>query len=80
MKVENFSYASVVPVTPNDAQNLPRGLCRAIYTGSGGAIALQAEEGVTVTLANLPAGQSLDLKVQRVLATGTTATGIHAFY
>jgi uncharacterized cupin superfamily protein len=50
----------------------------ALYVESGGAVTFVSEKGSTRTVtlgdfAILPTG------VRRVLATGTTATGIHAF-
>lgn len=80
MQVTNLEYRTAVAVTPADGADLPRGICRALYTGAGGAIALQTEEGLALTIASLPAGTVFPLMVKRVLSTGTTATGIHALY
>lgn len=80
MKVENLSYRTGVAVTPNDTTDLPQGMARGLYTGAGGAIALQMDGGGTLTFASVPAGQILPLNTRRVLATGTTATGLIALY
>ena len=66
-------------VTPNDAADLPGGLCRALYTRTGGDIVVQDRLGTTITLSS-GAGQYHPIRVARVLATGTTATGIVALY
>jgi hypothetical protein len=65
------------PVGPNDSADLPN-VAMALYVESGGAVTFVSEKGSTRTVtlgdfAILPTG------VRRVLATGTTATGIHAF-
>lgn len=65
-------------VTPSDSASLttvPKGL----YIGGAGNIALRGEDGTDVTFAVL-AGAFLPLCPVRVLATGTTATGIVALY
>lgn len=81
MKIENLSYRQGVAVTPSDTTNLPRGVCRALYTGSGGVLVVQMDEfNLPLTLTAVPAGEIMPLAVSRVLATGTTATGVHAFY
>lgn len=80
MRIENFSYRTAVAVTPSDTTDLTRGTCRGLYIGATGTVVVQTEEGVTLTLAGLAAGSILPLMVRRVLATGTTATGLHAFY
>lgn len=67
----------IEPVTPNDGADLPTPAI-SLYVETGGAVAFVSEKGQTRTvvlgdLAILPVG------VRRVLATGTTATGLHAF-
>lgn len=67
----------IVPVTPDDVVDLAD-VAVAIYVETGGAVTIltEAEETRTITLADnaiLPVG------VRRVLATGTDASGIHAF-
>lgn len=72
--------ASSVAVTPNDSVDLSEGVCRSIYVGSSGALAVQYENGQTDTLVNFAAGIWHPMRVIRVLATGTTATDIHVGY
>lgn len=67
----------IVPVTPSDSTDLAD-VAVAIYVETGGAVTVitEAEQTRTVILGDnavLPVG------VRRVLATGTTASGIHAF-
>lgn len=81
MKIENFSYRQGVAITPSDTANLPGGTARGLYTGAGGAIVLRMDDSaITLTLTGVPAGQILPLTTSRVLATGTTATGLIALY
>jgi hypothetical protein len=78
---------SALAVTPNDAANLvpptgPARPTRAIMVGGAGNVALVMADGSTATL-TIPAtacGFLLSLSVNRIMATGTTATGIVAFY
>ena len=73
----NSSYS----VTPHDTNEIGAFLPRAIYTGSGGAIAMMLEGDIaSIVWANVPAGAILPVKARIILATGTTATGIIALY
>lgn len=67
----------ILPVTPNDAVDLSD-VAVALYTEIGGSIALVTASGQlrTVSVSDF---SILPVGVQRVLATGTTASGIHAF-
>jgi hypothetical protein len=49
---------------------------RALYVGGGGNLAVRLQDGTELTLANMPAGTLLPIRVTRILATGTTATEI----
>lgn len=65
----------IVPVVPDDSADLPT-VGVAFYVETGGTLTFVSAKGVqrTVTVADfaiLPVG------VSRVLATGTTAAGIH---
>lgn len=63
-------------VTPNDLADLPRAT-KAIYIGQGGDVALvSVRSDVPVIFRNVPAGAILDVRVQAVRATGTTADHI----
>lgn len=62
-----------IAITPNDSTDLAATCCLTC-TGSGEA-SVDTVGGTTVTV-SLVAGAVLPLAVQRVRATGTTATGI----
>lgn len=63
-------------VIPNDNTDLPRAT-KAIYIGQGGDIAvLSVRSEVPVVFRNVPSGAILDVRVQAVRATGTTADHI----
>jgi len=66
----------IVPVTPDDAADLPD-IALSLYIETGGMLSFETVAGHerTVVVADftiLPVG------VRRVAATGTTATGLHA--
>lgn len=65
-------------VTPNNDTDLT-GTCIGLYvTGAGNIVYLNAN-GVERTV-TVPANFKLDCIVKRVKATGTTATGIYAYF
>ncbi|WP_376870475.1 hypothetical protein [Albirhodobacter sp. R86504] len=67
----------LAPVVPNDAQNLPS-TAVALYVETGGRVAFVTVVGQQrlVSVGNF---SILPVGVTRVLSTGTTAAGIHAF-
>ena len=77
-------YAST-PCTPSDSVDVSLsptgGVCRALYVGGAGTVAVVLHSGATATI-TVGAGQlGIQLVgVTRVLATGTTATSISTLY
>lgn len=67
-------------VTPNNDNDLPNGICRALYIGGGGTVVLDTANSTSLTFAGLQAGTILPLNVRRVRSTSTTATSIIALY
>ncbi len=63
------------PVTPDDTLDLSE-ITRAVYIGAGGALSVRMLSGDTVTFSGVLAGSMLPLRIDRVFATGTTASGI----
>jgi hypothetical protein len=66
-------------VTPDDSNDLPGGVCRALLVGTAGAAKLTDAAGNVVTSVPLQAGYN-PLRVKRVWSTGTTASTIYAIY
>jgi hypothetical protein len=67
-------------VTPNDSADLPDGVCRGLTCNTGGNITvILANDVASVTFTWFP-GTVLPVQARRVLAAGTTATGIIAGY
>lgn len=66
----------IVPVTPSDAADLAD-VAAALYIETGGALSFVTVSGATrqVNVANFSV---LAVGARRVLAAGTTASGIHA--
>jgi hypothetical protein len=65
-----------LPVTPSDVTDLPQ-VAISVYVETAGAVCFVSAAGNTRTVA-LPDHGWLLCGVRRVLATGTTAAGIHA--
>jgi hypothetical protein len=66
-------------VTPSDTADLPNGDAQGIHVVGAGAVAVQLD-GVNTAVLTLGANSLVPCNVSRVLATGTTATGISALY
>lgn len=64
-------------VTPSDATIFE--VCRGLYVGTGGNLAVRMADGETITFTNVLAG-IFPIQVDQVRSTGTTATGIIALY
>lgn len=68
-----------VAVTASDADDLTGGICRGLYVGVAGDIAVMWPDGTTGTVKAAANGYH-PLRVRRVRSTGTTATDILALY
>mgnify|MGYP006275013433 CR=1 FL=1 len=68
----------VLPVTPDDGADLSI-VCRALYVGGAGTVTLRAIDNSQATF-TVPGGGEIKVRTRRVLATGTTATGIVGLY
>ena len=66
-------------IMPSDL-NEQSHVTRALYVGMGGDVVVRLKEDVVVTLANVPSGTFLPLRIQQVLASGTTASAIVGFW
>ena len=65
-------------IIPSDSSDLTQET-RALYVGGAGDLAVVMASGQTVTFA-VPAGSLLPVRVDRVKATGTTATDLLGLY
>lgn len=66
----------ILPVAPDDGTDLTD-VAIALYVETGGAVALHTVGGQTRTV-GVADNAILPVGTRRVLATGTTASGIHA--
>lgn len=66
---------AAVAITPSDGAPLADAV-RAIYVGGGGALRVRMVSGDVVDFANAQGGMIYPLRVDQVMATGTSATGI----
>lgn len=62
-------------VAPSDGADLAD-VTRAVFVGGSGSLAVVFTSGTEVTLTGVAGGSVLPLRVRRIKATGTTATGI----
>lgn len=53
---------------------------RGVYVGVGGNVKVDMVSGGTVTFVGVAAGTLLPIQVERIYATGTTATNMVALY
>lgn len=65
-------------ITPNDEADLTR-VASYLRIGGAGNLKVTTENGDDVTIPSVLAGELIWLRVRRVWATGTTATGIVSF-
>jgi hypothetical protein len=76
----NMFYDTALAVTPSDGSDLTGEPFYAVYVGTGGNLKVDmADGGAAVTLSNVASGQLLPIMVERIYATGTTASNIIAF-
>ena len=78
---------AAIAVVPDNGNDLPRGVCRALWVGVGGDLELDFnthdQAGLPsdqIVIKNVSSGELLPFEVKRVRATLTTATFIVAFY
>lgn len=82
---ETFSSGLTGPVTggfdvtPDDGADLPS-LPRALMVTGGGDVAMVLKDGSSLTLPSLSAGVIYPVRPMRIMATGTTATGLKGLY
>jgi len=70
---------ALAPVVPDDAADLPGGVCRSLFVGEAGVVVVDDPRGATVAIQSA-GSQYHPVRVRRVRATGTTATGVIAIY
>lgn len=66
------------PITPDDASDLPAVTRQLRITGAGGDLAVVWADGAE-TVEPVVAGETLDWRIRRVKATGTTAAGLRGY-
>lgn len=71
-------YTRAVAVTPNDDVDLPFRTLALQATETAGVVNVHMAGSTTPVSLYLAQGEPLRVRVDRVLATGTTATGIRA--
>lgn len=67
------------PITKSDSTVFSQAT-RGLWVGGAGDVAVRYMDGTTDTIQSVPAGAALPIRVDKVLATGTTATKISGWY
>ena len=76
----NMFYDTALAVTPSDGSDLSGEPYFAVWVGTGGDLKVDMASGTgTVTLSNCASGQLIPIMVERIYATGTTASNIIVF-
>ena len=76
----NMFYDTALAVTPDDSSDLSGEPYFAVWVGTGGDLKVDMASGTgTVTLSNCASGQLIPIMVERIYATGTTASNIIVF-
>lgn len=75
----NSPASGVIEITPDDGTDLEV-MSRAIMVSTLGDVAVVMKDGTTGVLPSLQPGVPYPVRVSRVLAAGTTATGIVGLY
>lgn len=71
--------SNAVPIVPDDDVDIDV-VSRCVYVGSAGNLAVIMNSGQSVVFVGVNAGTFLPIRVDRVLATGTTAGDILNLY
>jgi hypothetical protein len=70
--------AQAVALTKSDSTVIP--VCRALYIGGAGDVAVVTANGSTVTFSGAVAGSIIPIAVTKLMSTNTTATLVLALY
>ena len=77
---ETIAAEGAILTTPSDSTDLFYGICRGIWVGTAGDVAVVTPKGMTVTYPSVVAGLAHPIKAKRILSTGTTAITVLALY
>lgn len=84
MSFKNEPYTKAMTVTPNDSADFVDGsdtvLCRGISVAVAGTVAWKDANGTTRSSTLLAAGVVHFISTKRIMATGTSATGISVYW
>lgn len=68
-------------VTPHASNDLPDGICKALFVGTGGNVEVLAEDdSAAVIMKNVASGAIVPVRAKAVRVANTTATDIVAMY
>lgn len=79
--IEDQGARALRAVSKSDTADLPNGVCRALWVGGAGDVAVIAEgDSAAVTIVGIAAGSVVPVKCRRVMSTNTDASDIVALY
>lgn len=67
--------ASAEMIIPSDTDDLAH-VTRGLYLGQSGDVSVRMKSGELVTFSNVQGGTTLALRIEKIFATGTTASGL----
>lgn len=76
----SYDTLAIAPSDSADVLAIPSMRCVGLYVAVSGNVAATTPGGVSVSFESVPSGTTLDVALKRVLATGTTASGLQALY
>lgn len=77
---QDAPFVETADITPHDTNDIAV-VTRSVFVGVGGDVTLMAQNDTVARLhKNVPSGSILPGRVKRVMATGTTATNLVAWY
>lgn len=70
------AFKTGVAITPHDSTDITGGVVQGLYIGGAGNVTVVWADGTTSLLTAVIVGQVYPVVIQRVNATGTTATAL----
>lgn len=74
--IENDTAKGFKAITPNDTVDVDKQYNHSIFVEVGGNVAVEFIDGTTYTFLSVGAGQTIKAEINKVLATGTSASNI----
>lgn len=73
-RLTNLQIVGMLAITPSDTVNVDSRYAEGIYVSVAGNVAVELKDGTSFSFTGLAAGDTLNVRFNKVKATGTTAT------